>query len=456
MKVDTLAMVVAAMAISSPLAAQQRGAVELGGFINAAYFDHSLRLDQGEVGPGAVLGYFIRDRLAVEGELARVEINGAANNDLRYLPIRGRLTYNYPLGEDAALLLGGGYVHTVLRRDVGPNTDDGGATGLIGLRLGAHEPLQIRLDSYLDFLPSASNGDDNVNWGLTVGISYLFRNAPRDTDRDGVANAADRCPGTPVNTVVDTNGCSAAQRDSDRDGVNDEADRCANTPAGERVSADGCPLPKDADKDGVVDGTDTCPNTAAGAAVDAQGCSAEQRDSDHDGVNDATDRCANTPAGTAVDANGCPKPKDTDGDGVTDDQDKCPNTAAGAKVDETGCEALPEGKEALVLKGVTFESGKSELTAEAQQVLVGVAQALAARPDVRVEVQGHTDNTGSRAMNTRLSKARADAVRAFLVEHGVAADRLTAKGYGPNNPIASNDTPEGRAENRRVALERRE
>lgn len=453
-------MLIAMAMFQSNVAAQQRGAVELGGFADAAYFDRSLLLDQGTVGPGGLFGLFLSRHLEVEGEAARVKVDGPASSNVTYVPVRGRLTYNLPVGQRAALLLGAGYVHTFYRGNA--DADDNGATGLVGLRLAIVPTLQLRVGSYLDFMPSPSNGNDkNINWGLTAGLSYLLGNkhTPRDADRDGVSDITDRCPGTPAGATVDENGCAASERDSDHDGVNDSADHCAGTPMGERVNAEGCPLPKDADGDKVVDANDACPGTPAGAAVDARGCAATQRDSDHDGVNDSADRCADTPANTAVDVNGCPAPppppapKDSDGDGVMDDRDSCPNTAPGVRVDAKGCQIIPE-KAALILKGVNFETGKAELTAEAQNLLLGVAQSLVANPEVRVEVQGHTDNTGSRALNVRLSKARAEAVRSFLVEHGVAADRLTAKGYGPDRPVASNTTVQGRAENRRVALER--
>jgi OOP family OmpA-OmpF porin len=100
--------------------------------------------------------------------------------------------------------------------------------------------------------------------------------------------------------VVDANGCP---RDTDHDGVADAADRCPNSPAGQAVDATGCP--RDADGDGVADAADRCPNTAAGTRVDATGC-ALAPDADHDNVEDAKDRCPNTPAGRRVDSYGCP------------------------------------------------------------------------------------------------------------------------------------------------------
>ncbi|HWN80774.1 MAG TPA: OmpA family protein, partial [Candidatus Udaeobacter sp.] len=159
-------------------------------------------------------------------------------------------------------------------------------------------------------------------------------------------------------------------------------------------------------------------------------------------------------AGSVVDAAGCPA--DSDGDKVADGIDKCPNTPAGTPVDATGCPTLfKEGGTTVVLQGVTFATGKSMLTSESQGMLDTVAATLKANPSTKVEVQGHTDSSGSRKTNVRLSQERADAVKNYLVSKGVGADQLTAKGYGPDQPVADNKTAEGRAQNRRVQLVKR-
>jgi OOP family OmpA-OmpF porin len=110
----------------------------------------------------------------------------------------------------------------------------------------------------------------------------------------------------------------------------------------------------------------------------------------------------------------------------------------------------------LVLHGVTFASGSARLSREAEESLRETAMALIQDPDTRVEVAGHTDSTGSRRANIRLSRDRARSVRTYLVSAGVPADRLTTAGYGPDDPIASNGTADGRAANRRVELRRRD
>jgi outer membrane protein OmpA-like peptidoglycan-associated protein/outer membrane protein W len=169
-------------------------------------------------------------------------------------------------------------------------------------------------------------------------------------------------------------------------------------------------------------------------------------DSDGDGVPDTLDKCPNTPRGVGVDVNGCPL--DSDGDGVPDYLDKCPGTPAGLKVDVNGCEI-----EEMVLSGVTFETASATLTAQSSDVLDKVVAVLLLRPQSTAEIHGYTDNRGSEEYNQRLSERRAAAVVDYLAEHGIPSAHLNAKGYGKANPVATNDTAEGRAQNRRVTVE---
>jgi len=164
-------------------------------------------------------------------------------------------------------------------------------------------------------------------------------------------------------------------------------------------------------------------------------------DSDGDGVPDAMDQCPGTPAGVKVDESGCPL--DSDGDGVPDYMDQCPNTPAGATVNEQGC---------WVPGRVLFDFSKWDIKPHAYPELNAVVKLLEENPDLKVEIQGHTDNVGSAAFNQKLSEKRANAVMEYLVNKGIQAERLSAKGYGFSMPAVSNDTPEGRAKNRRVRL----
>ncbi len=286
-------------------------------------------------------------------------------------------------------------------------------------------------------------GEAMTHWGAIGVISYVW--GGRDTDQDGVKDAKDDCPQTPLGAHVDPRGCPT---DADGDGVYDGLDTCADTPAGARVDASGCPT--DSDGDGVFDGLDACPDTPAGARIDATGCAL---DSDSDGIADGIDQCDGTPAGAVVDARGCPT--DSDGDGVFDGLDQCPNTEAGTRVDERGCAVLFEEEKAeLVLEGVQFEFNRADLKDTSTATLDRVAASLMAWPEIRVEVGGHTDSRGRDAYNLDLSTRRAAAVRDYLIQRGVPADQLTSHGYGETRPVADNDTEDGRARNRRVELRR--
>jgi OOP family OmpA-OmpF porin len=170
------------------------------------------------------------------------------------------------------------------------------------------------------------------------------------------------------------------------------------------------------------------------------------RDSDGDGVPDSIDRCPNTPRGVAVDGDGCPL--DSDHDGVPDYLDQCPGTPAGLKVDDRGCEI-----EELVLTGVNFETNSAKLTADSFAVLDKVVDVLRLRPNAKTEIHGYTDSRGPEAYNLKLSERRAAAVVQYLAEHGIAGPHLSARGFGKANPVATNDTAEGRAQNRRVTVE---
>lgn len=143
-------------------------------------------------------------------------------------------------------------------------------------------------------------------------------------------------------------------------------------------------------------------------------------------------------------------PVDSDSDSVFDAADLCPGTAAGAQVDAFGCEQ----DAAIVLRGVNFKTDSAELTEESLAILDSVSETLIANPEIKVEVAGHTDSDADAAYNRDLSQRRAESVVAYLAGKGVAADNMTAKGYGEDRPVAGNDSAEGKARNRRVELNR--
>lgn len=334
--------------------------------------------------------------------------------------------YRYILGLDALLVFNRGGFSPHLAIGGGAAYNDalfGGesVSGYVDAGLGFRIPLiedglRLRFDAryLLNFTDEVIINDDQLG-GLRVSLGVEVPLGSAEPER------------------VDTDG----------DGVLDRRDQCPNTPPGVAVGADGCA--RDLDDDGVPASRDRCPGTSMGVPVGSDGC---PRDSDGDGVADYKDQCPNTPAGTRVNNSGCPVTVDTDGDGVPDDQDLCPDTPPGAKVLTNGCAV----GQSVVLQGVHFAFDKATLTSSSRDILRRVARTLKDSPGFRVMLAGHTDSRGSAQYNLALSRRRADAVRDFLVNHGVDPSRLVTRGYGETRPTATNATKTGRALNRRTEL----
>lgn len=226
------------------------------------------------------------------------------------------------------------------------------------------------------------------------------------------------------------------EKDSDGDGVLDKDDDCPNTPG----TLNGCP---DKDKDGIADAQDACPEVAGLAELN--GCPKEDKDSDGDGVTDSRDECPNEP-GTVK---GCP---DRDKDGVADKDDECPDVRGIAALN--GC-ALSKSELEVIKKAseaIYFNTGSASIKQESYPELDKLADLLKNHPEVEASIEGHTDSQGNDATNLKLSKARAKAVKDYLVSKGVESDHLASEGYGETKPIADNATAEGRAQNRRVVI----
>ncbi len=265
------------------------------------------------------------------------------------------------------------------------------------------------------------------NFGLNI------RFGGTDTDGDGIYDKDDACP--EVAGLEAFNGCP----DSDGDGIEDREDRCPNEAGPKEFN--GCP---DSDGDGIPDIDDKCPNVAG--LAEFNGCP----DTDGDGVADPDDECPEE-AGPAEN-NGCPWP-DRDGDGVPDKDDLCPDVVG--TVANQGCPEITEGVRKSLndyAKTILFDTGKSTIKEASAGVLQNIIQILDEYKYARFNIEGHTDSVGSAATNQRLSEERAGAVRNYLIENGIASDRLVSAGYGEDRPIASNNTREGRRTNRRVEI----
>src|SRR5450432_1203155 len=231
-------------------------------------------------------------------------------------------------------------------------------------------------------------------------------------------------------------------KDRDGDGVIDSLDACPDV-AG-LAKFNGCP---DTDMDGIPDKDDKCPNVAGLARY--QGCPVPDRD--RDGINDEEDKCPDV-AGVAR-YQGCPVP-DTDNDGVNDEDDKCP-TVVGIK-ENNGCPVVKEEivkKVAASAKSIFFASGSSKLLPSSFTSLNKVVTILKEDMDLKLDIEGHTDNTGKAEKNQLLSDLRAKAVLDYFIKKGgVDVSRLASEGFGDTQPVASNKIAKGKALNRRVVL----
>jgi len=253
-----------------------------------------------------------------------------------------------------------------------------------------------------------------------------FKGCP-DTDSDGIEDRIDICPEIPG--TKETNGCP----DADKDTFADDVDDCPDTPG----TLNGCP---DDDADGIANQDDDCPEQAGPAS--SRGCPVSDRDGD--GVPDSEDKCPDV----AGPLSGCP---DSDNDGFADNIDRCPEAAAPLSKD--GCpEIRKEDKEVLdyAVQAVQFEFSKAKLKPVSFPVLDQVRGVLDKYPGYQLQISGHTDSIGDAVANEALSIKRANSCYLYLVSKGVDANRLIVTGFGESQPIADNNTEEGRSLNRRV------
>lgn len=352
------------------------------------------------------------------------------DSDMLYYSIDATVKYdlNHLIGEtgwfDPYVYVGGSYVTLDDRRE-------GMMNGGLGFNTWFNDNLGLNLQS------GVKKGFSwNVETHFQTSLGLIIKFGGKDTDGDGVYDKNDACP--EVAGLKEFNGCP----DADGDGIKDSDDACPNV-AG-LAAMNGCP---DADGDGVADKDDMCPN-AKGTKAN-KGCP----DADGDGVVDKNDKCPSQ-AGP-VDNAGCPWP-DTDGDGVLDKDDKCADVAGPAS--NNGCPEPVISKESEAVldthaKAILFNNGRSSFKKGVSARLDHMAVVMNSHPEAKFMIEGHTDSSGSNALNLRLSNKRAMAVKNYLVKKGVDASRLEAKGFGESKPEFTNKTRAGRAQNRRVIIE---
>lgn len=361
---------------------------------------------------------------------------------------------------DPYIVIGGG-VNYVLGK-VGGDVDLG-----LGTNIWIFKNFGLFIQASYNYVPhkfDAANPQDFRGYmHHTMGFVTRFGQG-KDRDKDGVADIDDKCPDVPglkeLNGCPDTDGdgitdaidlcplvpglaAFAGCPDSDGDGIIDSQDKCPNEAGTKELK--GCP---DKDGDGVADKDDLCPTIKGVASL--RGCP----DSDGDGLADKDDKCPNE-KGPMV-SNGCP---DSDGDGISDNEDKCPTVPGIAA--NNGCPATdlaPEVKTEVqnklnfAAKNIEFETGSDRIRTTSFKDLDNVVAIMNQYKDLKVNIDGHTDNVGKESANVDLSMRRAIAVNDYLVKKGINQNRLAASGYGPSKPVATNNTAEGRQKNRRVEL----
>ena len=271
--------------------------------------------------------------------------------------------------------------------------------------------------------------DFNDYFHYSFGVTFRLGKA-KDSDGDGVPDHLDECPDVPGLKIL--NGCP----DRDGDGIPDHLDECPDVPG--LAQFKGCP---DRDGDGIPDHLDECPDVPG--LAEFKGCP----DRDGDGIPDHLDECPDVPGLARF--KGCP---DRDGDGIPDHLDECPDEFG--TITNKGCPEIIQEVEKIDFhaKHILFEISSSKIKQESFSDLDEIIAIMKKFPDSRFTIHGHTDNTGSDALNMNLSKNRAKSVKDYFISKGINASRLESDGFGKNKPIDVNDTPEGRANNRRVEI----
>lgn len=283
----------------------------------------------------------------------------------------------------------------------------------------------------------------------------------------GAGFGVSRGYGSPAaRAVLSIEWLAPVQRDRDGDGIVDEADACVDVPgvASPDAGRNGCPPPRpppaplpapepDTDGDGVLDKEDACVDVPGKSTGDpaTHGCP----DTDGDGIFDRQDACPTDPGVASADPaqNGCPDP-DRDKDGIPNSEDACPDAPGPRAPDpqRNGCPAARiEGKQIKILEQVKFATGSDRILPDSDSILSAVKKILEDHPEIaKLSIEGHTDSRGGEAANQKLSERRAASVVRWLVQRGIAKERLDSQGFGQTRPIDSNATDEGRRNNRRV------
>lgn len=404
-------------------------------------------------------------------------LNGGEDYETLLIPIDMRLSIS-PLGSEiVSPYIYAGIGALYYNVDTAPpaaqnNVEEEGWSAMIPLGVGVNfwisQSMAIDVNggwnyTFSDEINTLQDDDNDTYLCALIGLKFAPGRGPSDKDGDGLFNKEEKLIGT-----------DKKNPDTDGDGLND----------GDEVNTYMTnPLKADSDGDGLTDAEELNTHSTDPNKPDSDGDQLSDRDevathqtdpnngdTDGDGLNDYDELMVHMTD---------PKNQDSDGDLLTDADEVSVHMTDPLSMDtdeggiddfaevERGTDPLNpdddfEEEEMLVvavaapivLEGVVFRSGSAEVQPESEEILQKALNTLIAYPDMQVEIHGYTDNTGSRSLNMRLSLQRAEAVKQWLVDKGIEAERLTAKGFGPDNPIAPNDTREGRQQNRRIEFVR--
>ncbi len=420
--------------------AQRQGTVEFGAYVRKNWFGQSYGLHQ-VAGAGVRLGFFPIRHVELEADGVYTPTRSLGSEDkINVMRFSGLLLFHVPTGDHSAFILGGGVMRQQFRRrplGVGNATESYGhetaPTALAGMRFGLGDVVSIRLDGTLDRVGKPNplltyNIDHDWHYGFQAGLAFLFGNrgesfrgpSMKDSDNDGVIDTADQCPNTPNGTQVNSSGCPMAAMNAAADSLR------------MKMHADSMAMQARAD------------SVRAAAEAEARAAAARMQ-AQKDSI-DAAARASSARISALEDSLRAAR--------TAGARASLRDSLNAARMRDSLRVLMSTPNAKLILQGVNFATNSATLVQSSRFVLDEVAKSLVANPDVRLEVAGHTDNTGGRALNERLSNARAASVKDYLIAHGVAADRLESKGYAFDRPIASNKTVAGRAINRRTELNR--
>jgi outer membrane protein OmpA-like peptidoglycan-associated protein len=453
MKRLTVLLVAGSLALSASVASAQ---VEIGATAGLHVFNNDNELgvadrpDAPSLGNsvllGGRLGLYLASVVGIEGEFGIVptEVRDTTES-VTALTYRGHLVLQFLAWDPEAVfipfILGGGGAFQVTKSDdesvISKDTDEVAYAG-VGFKIRTESGFGVRVDGRALFPPSSRDDFATVDWEALGSLYFEFgRKAPTkeappppppaDADADGINDEVDQCP----------------QEAEDKDGFEDE---------------NGCP-DADNDADGVADGADKCPTDAEDkdGFEDEDGC--PDADNDADGLADGSDKCPTEAEDkdNFQDEDGCPDP-DNDSDGVADGADQCPDQSESKNgyLDGDGCpDELPAQVKKFTgaIKGINFKTKSAEITKGSFKTLDGAVKVLQEYADLKLEIQGHTDDVGDDAFNLDLSQQRAESVKAYFTSKGIEDARITAKGYGETQPVDPRKTKAARAKNRRVEFQ---